>query len=46
MLQMRLSRARQYRTGRARSIALGVIVLCCSLAFLVDPGASNFGRQA
>jgi plastocyanin len=38
MLQKRLSRARQCRTGRARSSALGVIALSCSLAFLLDPG--------
>ena len=38
MLQKRLSRARQCRTGRARSIALGVIALCCGLAFRADPG--------
>ena len=38
MLQERLSRTRQYRSGRARPIALGVIALCCGLAFRVDPG--------
>ena len=38
MLQQRLSRTRQYRVGRARPIALGVIALCCGLAFRVDPG--------
>ena len=38
MLQERLSRTRQYRVGRARPIALGVIALCCGLAFRVDPG--------
>ena len=37
MLQERLSRTRQYRSGRARPIALGVIALCCGLTFLVDP---------
>ena len=38
MLQERPSRTRQYRSGRARPIALGVIALCCGLAFRVDPG--------
>jgi plastocyanin len=38
MLQERLSRTRPYRSGRARPIALGVIALCCGLAFRVDPG--------
>ena len=38
MLQERLSRTRQYRSGRARPIALGVIALCCGLALRVDPG--------
>ena len=38
MLHERLSRTRQYRSGRARPIALGVIALCCGLAFRVDPG--------
>ena len=38
MLQERLSRTRQYRSGRARPIALGAIALCCGLAFRVDPG--------
>jgi plastocyanin len=37
MLQERPSRTRQYRSGRARPIALGVIALCCGLAFRVDP---------
>jgi plastocyanin len=39
MLQERLSRTRQYRSGRARPIALGVIALFCGLAFRVDPGS-------
>ena len=39
MLQERLSRTRQYRSGRTRPIALGVIALCCGLAFRVDPGS-------
>jgi len=39
MVHKRLSRADQYRAGRARSITLGVIALCSSLAFLADPGA-------
>jgi plastocyanin len=38
MFHERLSRARQSRTSRARSIALGFIALCSSLAFRVDPG--------
>ena len=39
MVHKRLSQAGQYRAGRARSITLGVIALCSSLAFLADPGA-------
>ena len=39
MLQERLSRTGQYRSGRTRPIALGVIALCCGLAFRVDPGS-------
>ena len=39
MVHKRLSQAGQYRAGRARSITLGVIALCSSLAFLTDPGA-------
>ena len=42
MLQERPSRTRQYRSGRARPIALGVIALCCGLAFRVDPGGPQF----
>ncbi len=42
MLQECLSRPRQYRSGRARPIALGVIALCCGLAFRVDPGGLQF----
>jgi len=38
MLQERLSRTRQDRSGRARPIALGVIALCFGLAFRADPG--------
>jgi plastocyanin len=41
MLRQRLSRPRQYRSGRARRIALGVIALCCGLAFRVDPGGAQ-----
>jgi plastocyanin len=37
MIHERLSRTRQYHSGRARPIALGVIALCCGLAFRVDP---------
>jgi plastocyanin len=37
MLKERLSRTRQYRSGRARPIALAVIALCLGLAFRVDP---------
>ena len=39
MVHKRPSQAGQYRAGRARSITLGVIALCSSLAFLADPGA-------
>ena len=38
MLQRRLSRTHQDRTGVTRSIAPAVIALCCSLVLLADPG--------